>query len=189
MGLFDRLLGNRSAAKDGNGNAGRDEVKVAASAAEANPKKSDNTFFLDADASSTLGDVNFMRRSNTIRRTFPGSADSPGEKEMVAEVASMEAKLEKMTPGLAGINPDVNPDVSLTGGVPKPVKKTFAQQMSASQLAERLKGSAVGGVNQPGAPAVSRKGEKAGEDQSGIPNTSKPGAIDPFKAMAKDLNI
>jgi hypothetical protein len=187
MGLFDRLLGNRDAANDGRKNAERDGVKVAGSAAEANPKKSDNTFYLDADASSTLGDVNFMRRSNTIRRTFPGNADSPGEKEMVAEVASMEARLEKMTPGLAGINPETNPDVNLTGGVPKPVKKTFAQPMSASQLAERLKGSAVGGVNQPGAPAVSRKGETTDSEASGA-TASKPGAIDPFKAMAKDLN-
>ncbi|MEB3195548.1 MAG: hypothetical protein VKO19_10555 [Cyanobacteriota bacterium] len=187
MGLFDRLLGNRSATNAGGSNS-RDGVKVAGSAAEANPKKSDNTFFLDADASSTLGDVNFMRRSNTIRRTFPGTSDSPGNKEMVAEVASMEARLEKMTPGLAGINPDTDPEVNLTGGVPKPVKKTFAQPMSASQLAEKLKGAAVGGVNKPGAPAVSRKNTDGANDQSSTPSTSKPGAIDPFKAMAKDLN-
>ena len=161
---------------------------MAGSAAEANPKKSDNTFFLDADASSTLGDVNFMRRSNTIRHTFPGNADSPGEKEMVAEVASMEARLEKMTPGLAGTSEETNPDVNLTGGVPKPVKKTFAQPMSAAQLAERLKGAAVGGVNKPGAPAVSRKSQEGGGDQASSQATSKPGAIDPFKAMAKDLN-
>jgi hypothetical protein len=187
MGLFDRLLGNR-AADDGRSNADRDGVKVAGSAAEANPKKSDNTFYLDADASSTLGDVNFMRRSNTIRHTFPGNADSPGGKEMVAEVASMEARLEKMTPGLAGTTEDTNPDVNLTGGVPKPVKKTFAQQLSPSQLAERLKGAAVGGVNKPGAPAVTRKTQQGEADSASSPTASKPGAIDPFKAMAKDLN-
>jgi hypothetical protein len=188
MGLFDRLLGNRSAANAGGTNPPREGVKVAGSAAEANPKKSDNSFFLDADASSTLGDVNFMRRSNTIRHTFPGTSDSPGDKEMVAEVASMEARLEKMTPGLAGINTETDPEVNLTGGVPKPVKKTFAQTMSASQLAEKLKGAAVVGVNKPGAPAVSRKSTEADQDQSTTPEASKPGAIDPFKAMAKDLN-
>lgn len=188
MGLFDRLLGNRSPANAGGTNPDRDGVKVAGSAAEANPKKADNTFFLDADASSTLGDVNFMRRSNTIRHTFPGTSDSPGDKEMVAEVASMEARLEKMTPGLAGTTTNMEPEVTLTGGVPKPVKKTFAQQMSASQLAEKLKGAAVGGVNQPGSPAVSRKSASDQKDQSASPAASKPGAIDPFKAMAKDLN-
>jgi hypothetical protein len=129
-----------------------------------------------------------MRRSNTIRHTFPGNADSPGEKEMVAEVASMEARLERMTPGLAGMDTDTNPDVNLTGGVPKPVKKTFAQQMSPSQLAERLKGAAVSGVNNPGAPATTRKTAKTDGEQASSAASSKPGAIDPFKAMAKDLN-
>ncbi|MEB3318602.1 MAG: hypothetical protein VKO39_10755 [Cyanobacteriota bacterium] len=183
MGLFDRLLGNRGA-----GTAGKPGVKVAGSAAEANPQKTDNAFFLDADSSSTLGDVNFMRRSNTIRHTFPGNADSPGGKEMVAEVASMEARLERMTPGLAGTSTETSTDVNLTGGIPKPVKKTFAQPMSASQLAERLKGSAVSGVNNPGAPATSRKPAKSEGDAAASPAAGKPGAIDPFKAMAKDLN-
>jgi hypothetical protein len=183
MGLFDRLLGNRGA-----GAAGKQGVKVAGSAAEANPQKTDNTYFLDADASSTLGDVNFMRRSNTIRHTFPGNADSPGEKEMVAEVASMEARLERMTPGLAGTATETTTEVNLTGGIPKPVKKTFAQQMSPSQLAERLKGAAVSGVNSPGAPATTRKTVKSAGASASSPAAGKPGAIDPFKAMAKDLN-
>jgi hypothetical protein len=183
MGLFDRLLGNRGA-----GASAKPEVKVAGSAAEANPQKSDNAFFLDADASSTLGDVNYMRRSNTIRRTFPGNADSPGQKEMVAEVASMEAKLERMTPGLAGTSTETDVEVNLTGGIPKPVKKTFAQQMSPSQLAERLKGSAVSGVNTPGAPSNPRKANPEQGEASTSSGAAKPGAIDPFKAMAKDLN-
>ena len=74
MGLFDRLLGKPASS-----------IKVAAQA-QAKPDPEEKSFFLDADASSSLGDVKFMRRSNTIRRTFPGNADSPGEKELVAEV-------------------------------------------------------------------------------------------------------
>jgi hypothetical protein len=183
MGLFDRLLGNRGADA-----AAKPGVKVAGSASEANPQKTDNTFFLDADASSSMGDVNFMRRSNTIRHTFPGNADSPGEKEMVAEVASMEARLERMTPGLAGTAIDTDTEVNLTGGIPKPVKKTFAQQLTPSQLAERIKGAAVSGVNNPGAPATTRKTAKGEGESASSPAASKPGAIDPFKAMAKDLN-
>ena len=139
MGLFDRLLGSRS-----NG------VKISGQSEPAKAKKAEDAFFLDPDASTSMGDVNFMRRSNTIRRTFPGSADSPGQKEMIQEVASMEARLDTMTPGLAGISTDTDVDVNLTGGVPKPLKKTFAQTMSPAQLAQRMKGSAVA-VNQPGA--------------------------------------
>ena len=179
MGLFDRLRGL--------GQASDNATKVAATAAEANPSKTDNAFFLDADSSSGLGDVKFMRRSNTIRRTFPGNADSPGNKEMVAEVASMEANLQKMTPGLAGTPLEETVEVSLTAGVPKPVKKTFAQQMSSSQLAQKLKGSALA-VNTPGGAAARKASETAETAPAPSGAAARAGAIDPFKAMARDLN-
>ena len=179
MGLFDRLLGSRPSS-----------VKVSGQASGAAPKPSKEPVFLDPDAASSLGDVSFMRRSNTIRRTFPGTADSPGDKEMVAEVASMDARLEKMSPGLAGINPDTEVTVDLTGGIPKPVKKTFAQTMSQAELDARKRGSALA-VNAPAAtaPAARKSGEAAsGSDQPSITQQSgKPGDINPFKAMAKDL--
>jgi hypothetical protein len=138
-----------------------------------------------------------MRRSNTIRHTFPGTADSPGNKEMVAEVASMEAKLEKVSEGLPGAAVESGP-ASLSDGIPKPVKKTFAQPMSQAELDQRKKGSAVG-VNVPGGPAAIKqeKEQKAAASSSAQPalanqpsalNTAKPGAIDPFKQMVKDLN-
>lgn len=174
MGLFDRLFGS----------------KAASSAAEANaPKKPDNTYFLEPEASSSLGNVSFMKRSNTIRRTFPGTVDNPGTKEMVAEVASMEARLEKVSEGLPG-GASTEAEVNLTGGVPKPVKKTFAQTMSQAELEQRMKGSAVG-VNVIGGPAAIKKDKEdqaAAQGQPAITQSGgKPGAIDPFKAMAKDL--
>ena len=177
MGLFDRLLGSRSNA-----------VKIAGSSPAEKPKKNEESFFLDADASGSLGDVNFMRRSNTIRRTFPGNADSPGNKEMVAEVASMEAKLEKMTPGLAGINPDNDVTVDLTGGVPKPVKKTFAQTMTNAELQQRMRGAAVA-VNLPGsAPRKPETVDQSNDQPRITQQTGKAGDINPFKSMARDLN-
>ena len=36
----------------------------------------DKSFYLDADKSSSLGDVDFMRRSNTPH--LPGTVDNPG---------------------------------------------------------------------------------------------------------------
>jgi hypothetical protein len=178
MGLFDRFRGKPSS---------NPAPKVAGNAAEANPNRKDDAFFLDADSSASLGDVSFMRRSNTIRRTFPGNADSPGGKEMVAEVASMEARVEKMTPGLAGINPQES-EVSLTDGVPKPVKKTFAQPMSQSELDQRKRGSAVA-VNAPGvAPATMKKPKQEQSQPADSTSSAAAGAIDPFKAMARDLN-
>ena len=177
MGLFDRLF------KGASSPAASTPVKA---------KKEPESFFLDADASGSMGNVDFMRRSNTIRRTFPGTVDNPGNKEMVAEVASMEASVEKVSEGLPGSQP-VEASISLTGGVPKPVKKTFAQPMSQAQLDQRKKGSAVS-VNVPGGTAAI-KGEKsaveaASEAQPKITQftTAKPGAIDPFKQMAREIN-
>ena len=175
MGLFDRLFNSDAGAA-----SPQDKPKA---------KKEEETFFLDADASSSLGDVNFMRRSNTIRHTFPGTASSPGNKELIEEVASMEAELKKVTPGLGGVE-QKEVEVNLTGGVPKPVKKTFAKQMSAAELDQRKKGSAVA-VNAPGpaAPSARKKdAEPAAQPQISQLNTAKPGSIDPFKQMVKDLN-
>ncbi|QPN59530.1 hypothetical protein H8F24_16245 [Synechococcus sp. CBW1002] len=175
MGLFDRLLGSRNAA--------------AASKPASKPKKEAEAFFLEPDASTSMGDVNFMRRSNTIRHTFPGTADNPGNKEMVQEVASMEARLERASEGLPGMA-SASAEMNLTGGVPKPVKKTFAKQMSAAELEQRLKGSAVTGVNVPGGAAAARKqNDTDANDQPAITRQQgKPGSIDPFKSMVKDLN-
>jgi hypothetical protein len=177
MGLFDRLLGGVSKVGAFSSKPARQDKPAA--------KKDDNTFFLDPDASSTLGNVDYMRRSNKIRRTFPGNADNPGVKEMVQEVDSMQARLEKVSSGLP--NAPVSEDTtSLTGGVPKPVKKTFAEKISAAELSQRLKGAAVGGVNVPGAPATTRRAAPA--DQPKISQqAAKPGAIDAYKDMAKDL--
>lgn len=178
MGLLDRFFGSRTPS-----------VKVTGTS-EAKPARQEpEAFYLDADSSSSLGDVNFMRRSNKIRHTFPGNADSPGEKEMIQEVASMEAKLEVMTPGLAGIQPSTGGDVTLSSGVPKPVKKTFVQQMSPAEMERRLKGSAISGVNGPAASTPAKKKAGASSDQPGIARqVAKPGDIDPFKAMANELN-
>ena len=181
MGLLDRFL-------KGGSSAGA----AAPAPNSKKPKQEAETFFLDADSSSSMGNVDFMRRSNTIRRTFPGSADNPGNKEMVAEVASMEASIEKLSEGMPGTEV-VETSIDLTGGVPKPVKKTFAQPMSAAELDQRKRGAAVG-VNVTGGPAVIKlekeavAEEKASQPQITQISTAKPGAIDPFKQMAKELN-
>lgn len=185
--------------------------------------EADKSFFLDSDKSSSLGDVDFMRRSNTIRHTFPGTVDNPGMKERFEDVASMEAQMGKVSEGLpeAGGNQSV---ARVDPGVPKAVKKTFAQPMSQQQLQDRLKGSAVS-TNVPGttsktapiasaapvanpsqpaaqqagsaqwAPAPAMKtvapapGSKVNKDSNGnvTPGSAKPGSIDPFKDMLKDM--
>ena len=90
MGLFDRLLK-------------KDSQDADASLKPRKPAKDKpEEFFLDADSSSSLGDVNYMRESKTIRRTFPGTIESPGTKEQIMEVAAETEKLEKRSEGLGG---------------------------------------------------------------------------------------
>ena len=179
----------------------------------------DKSFFLDADKSSSLGDVDFMRRSNTIRRTFPGTAENPGMKERIEEVASMEAQMAKVSEGLpeAGGTQSV---ARVDPGVPKPVKKTCAQPMSQQELKERMKGSALGtnvpGTSSKSAPVASSMPAPAAQSSqpaaapqmapvppmpavgsgnapapnsapSSAPGSAKPGSIDPFKDMLKDM--
>ncbi|MEX1315795.1 MAG: hypothetical protein AB1Z22_01560 [Synechococcaceae cyanobacterium] len=176
MGLFDRLLSLGS----GSGSA-----QSGTSAAKPKPKKAAEAVYLAPDEATSLGDVSYMRRSNKIRHTFPGSASNPGQKEMVAEVDSMQARLEKVSEGLPGSQAPGG-SMSLTGGVPKPVKKTFAQQMSQAELQQRQKGSAVAPVNEPAA-AKPRAATPAPQAQSSSLDSAKPGTIDPFRKMVKDL--
>jgi len=96
-----------------------------------------------------------------------------------------------MSEGLAGKTTQQE-SVDLTGGIPKPVKKTFAQTMSQAELDQRKKGSAVG-VNVPGGPAAIKMEKEQAAPSGSQPQisqqpTGKPGAIDPFKQMVRDLN-
>ncbi|MBC1260193.1 hypothetical protein FQK07_02725 [Synechococcus sp. BSF8S] len=180
MGLLDRLLGNRSEGAFSSKGAREKPAKA----------KQEESFYLDPDASSSLGDVKFMRRSNKIRHTFPGNADNPGGKEMIQEVDSMAARLEKASTGLPGTEVSTA-TTSPSGGVPKPVKKTFVEKMSSAELSNRLRGAAVGGVNAAGgtAPAARKPDGSSSEGQPAISRQqAKPGAIDPFKDMAKEIN-
>ena len=183
MGLFDRLLK-------------KDSQDADASIKPRKPAKDKpEEFFLDADSSSSLGDVNYMRESKTIRRTFPGTVDSPGTKEQIMEVAAETGKLEKRSEGLGGVVKKEE-SVTLNAGVPKPVKKTFAEQVSTAEMSKRLKGTAITGVNAP-APAdaapVARKEELKAKQEPAVKvgsaaPSSKPGSIDPFRQMVRDLN-
>lgn len=190
MGLFDRLLNSRSK-DDGQKDLPKDRVKTKAEA-----------FYLDSDASSSYGNVDYMREAKTIRRTFPGSADNPGNKELVTEVDAMDLKVGTRSKGLGDEKPNEEPSIPsvISSGIPTPVKKTFAEAMTKEQLDQRLKGTALrtAGVNTPmsanAAPAARKEELKpepemkpASSSASRAPS-SKPGSIDPFKAMVRELN-
>ncbi|MCP9940022.1 hypothetical protein [Synechococcus sp. Cruz CV12-2-Slac-r] len=149
-----------------------------------NETEPDKSFFLEPDSAGSLGDVNFMRRPYSIRRTFPGTAANPGLKERIEEVDSMASRLEKVSDGLpeAAVS---EPSIYNNDLVPKPVKKTFAQQISQEELENRMRGSAVSGTNVPG--SASKKPVELEKIAPPVARSAKPGSIDPFKNMLKDL--
>jgi hypothetical protein len=150
-----------------------------------NVAEEDKSFFLEPDKASSLGDVDFMKRPYSIRHTFPGTAENPGLKERIKEVDSMGSRLEKVSDGLPEAMVSDSSEIKINKGVPKSVKKTFAQQISQEELENRLKGSAVSGTNVPG--IASKKPEVTEKIAPPIPRSAKPGSIDPFKEMLKDL--
>ncbi len=190
MGLFDRLQKMR-----GKGDGQQGEAKKSA-------KPKSEAFYLDSDSSSSYGNVDYMRESKTIRRTFPGSADNPGNKELVTEVDATDLKVGSRSKGLGAEKPNQEPSIPsvVSSGIPTPVKKTFAEAMSKDQLNQRLKGNALSqaGVNTPMAPNAAPAARKealkpepeikpSASSSPRVPS-SKPGSIDPFKAMVKELN-
>ena len=184
MGLFDRLL---------NSSSDQNEPKKGPKAGKAKPE----AFFLDSDKSSSLGDRDYMRESKTIRRTFPGTLDSPGGKELVTEVDATDFKVDKRTEGLGGTKAKEDVTRVIQDGIPKPVKKTFAETMTKSELDQKLKGNALtqAGVNTKAAPdaaPLARKQELKPKEEpkaaSSTQKSSKPGSIDPFLSMVRDLN-
>jgi hypothetical protein len=191
MGLFDRLLKSGSK-NDGQQGLPKDRVKEKAEA-----------FFLDSDASSSYGNVDYMREAKTIRRTFPGTADNPGNKELVTKVDAMDVMVGTRSKGLGDEKPNEEPSIPsvLSSGIPTPVKKTFAEVMTKEELDQKLKGNALrtAGVNAPMAANAAPAGRKE-ELKSEAPTmqpvqqmptrtpSTKPGSIDPFKDMVRDLN-
>lgn len=56
------------------------------------------SFFLDADDAKSLGNAEFMRKSKSIRRTFPKTVNGE-ELELIQEVSSLEAKIYRQEAG------------------------------------------------------------------------------------------
>ena len=160
MGLFDRFRAKPGEAKNTDNQA----------------------FFLDNDAAQTVGDMSYLRSSNTIRRTFPKSASSPEGGEIVQEVGAMDSRVTKAAGGVpearaAAAND--SPAAVTAPGAGSKVRKTFARTMSPQELAQRLRGGSV-------------KKKKTTEPQQGrsVPKTAasqKPGSIDPFRSMVRDV--
>lgn len=162
MGLFDRFRAKPGQAED----------------------TSAKPFFLDNDTAQTVGDMSYLRSSSTIRHTFPKSASSPDGGEVVQEVGAMGSRVTKATGGV----PEARAAAGSTGPAPVTapspggaVRKTFAQTMSPQELAQRLRGGSVKRKKQ--SAAAPRQGRTVPRSLS----SNKPGSIDPFRSMVRDV--
>ncbi len=57
---------------------------------ETQPTQPKDAFFLDPDSAKTFGDIDYMRKSKTVRRTFPKTAGNKEGAELIQEVSSMK---------------------------------------------------------------------------------------------------
>ncbi|KAM3095231.1 hypothetical protein ACKFKF_25485 [Phormidesmis sp. 146-12] len=56
--------------------------------------KNSSAFFLDANEAQTYGDLDYMRASKKVKRTFPKTVDQPDEMELVQEVSATKRIVE-----------------------------------------------------------------------------------------------
>jgi hypothetical protein len=54
-------------------------------------ERSSDAFFLDTDQAKTLGDVNYMRATKTIRRTYPKTVNNE-DMEVIKKISSSTAR-------------------------------------------------------------------------------------------------
>jgi hypothetical protein len=59
--------------------------------AKPQPQKDDGTFYLSADDAKTYGDIDYMRSTKTVRRTFAKKRGETGEKESIKQVSAMDS--------------------------------------------------------------------------------------------------
>ncbi|MDR9404573.1 MAG: hypothetical protein RI580_14155 [Halothece sp. Uz-M2-17] len=55
-------------------------------------RQKQKAFYLDPDEAKTFGDIDYMRKPNTVRRSFPKSVSNPEGGEQVEEVSALEKK-------------------------------------------------------------------------------------------------
>ncbi len=60
-----------------------------------NNAQNGDVFYLDQDEAQSLGNAKYMRKAQTIRRTFPKSLSSPDKKELIQDVSAMDKQIVK----------------------------------------------------------------------------------------------
>ena|SRR6476659_7524743 len=84
--------------------ASSNEASASTNGKASQPASTSKAFFLNDDEAKTLGNVEYMRKAMKVRRTFPKTAGS-NVREIVAEISSLEKKLELSQAQIEIVNP------------------------------------------------------------------------------------
>lgn len=71
-------------------------------------KSNKEAFFLDSDDAKSLGDIDYMRQSKTITRTFPKTKSNPKGAKSVKDISSMSVNNGKAQPDYLSKTPANN---------------------------------------------------------------------------------
>lgn len=90
----------------------------------------DSAFFLDADSAKTLGDIDYMRSSKVVKRTFPKTAGNKGEFEQVESISAMgKVKLDEMA-----VNGSAAPSTPATPSTPNVNEATSQRRKTDTSM-------------------------------------------------------
>lgn len=132
---------------------------------------SKEAFFLDSDESKSLGDIEYMRTPNTVRRTFAKKAGETEHKEFIQNVTAMDRKVD---------------DVSADEFKPKERKRVERQLINEKSYPTFGGGS----VKTAGSVKPEEIQAKVAETQQASTNTKAvtgDSNMDMFRKMAKDM--
>jgi hypothetical protein len=136
-------------------------------------------FFLESDEAKSMGDLDYMRTPNVIRRTFPKSASSPVHKELIQSYTATGQNVIKAE----GI------EIKKDGAVLQPQQQQYnSYAVPASAAAPAPSGFA------PSTPAASSFGSSTPTPPAPAPAPSEPAprrsgddGMDMFRNMAKNI--
>ncbi len=92
-----------------------------------NDSKKEDSYFLDPDSAKTVGDINYMRKPVTVRRTFPKTKTGGGG-EITLEVSSIEKR------ELEGVTKAETPTIPETKFEPKIPERRTAKDSNSMDM-------------------------------------------------------
>ena len=96
-------------------------------------------FFLSPDEAKTLGDIEYMRQSNTVTHTFPGNVRNGGSFAVTKQVNAMEEKVMDERPGFSSAPAPKASTPAPKAPAPRPVKIQSSGSIDFLKMAKGIK--------------------------------------------------